>query len=167
MPPNTAAPTGPSTRATTPLSNSPSSLEPEINSPDTEDTRPRIWSGVTICTSVWRTYIDTMSAAPRIASANIDSGIDFDTANSSVAAPNTATDRNMRRPAMRASGQRFSASAISAAPIAGPERSIPNPSGPTFRISLANAGKSAVAPPSNTANRSSEIAPKMILLVQT
>ncbi len=48
--------------------------------------------------------------------------------------------------------------------MAGPARSRPKPSGPTCSTSLAKAGSSAVAPPSSTANRSSEIAPRMMLV---
>src|SRR5690606_32359171 len=46
VPPNTAAPTGPSRRATTPLSNSPSSLDAPMNRVETAATRPRMLSGV-------------------------------------------------------------------------------------------------------------------------
>ena len=47
----------------TPDSNSPSSFEAPMKRLDTAVTRPRIGSGVTICTSDWRTNTDTMSAA--------------------------------------------------------------------------------------------------------
>ena len=44
-------------------------------------------------------------------------------------------------------------------PTAGAARRKPRPVGPTSRMSLANTGKSATAPPRSTAKRSSEIAP--------
>ena len=61
-PPKTAAPTGPRKRATRPLSNSPSSLEAQMNRVETAATRPRMASGVTSCTRVWRTNTLSMSA---------------------------------------------------------------------------------------------------------
>src|SRR5580700_3686527 len=48
-----------------------------------------------------------------------------------------------------------------AAPIPGAQRSKPSPQGPVIRISLAYTGSSATAPPSSTANRSSEIDPRL------
>ena len=45
------------------------------------------------------------------------------------------------------------------APTAGALRSRPSPTGPVWRIVCANTGASAIAPPSSTAKRSSEIAP--------
>ena len=56
-------------------------------------------------------------------------------------------------------GKTASSAAVAAAPIAGAVRSRPSPSGPVARMSLANTGSIAVAPPNSTANRSSEIAP--------
>ena len=38
---------------------------------------------------------------------------------------------------------------------------MPKPQGPVRKISLAYTGNSATAPPSNTANKSSEIDPKI------
>ena len=73
-PPNATAPTGPRTRAVTPLSNSPSSFDAPMNSVATADTRPRIRSGVAICTRLCRVNTDTMSAPPSTARANTDSG---------------------------------------------------------------------------------------------
>ena len=47
------------------------------------------------------------------------------------------------------------------APIAGEARKQAESPGPGQRISLAKTGSSATAPPSSTANRSSEIEPRM------
>ena len=48
------------------------------------------------------------------------------------------------------------------APIAGAERSRPSPHGPVSRMSRAKIGNSAVAPPRNTANMSSDSVPRMM-----
>ena len=73
----------------------------------------------------------------------------------------------MVRPTRRASGQRVSTTDVSNAPAAGAARSRPSPHGPTCRMSLANIGSSAVAPPSKTANKSSDTAPSSALRRQT
>ena len=49
----------------------------------------------------------------------------------------------------------------SAAPTAGAARRNPEPTGPTCRTSLAKAGSRAVAPPKSTANRSSDMEPRI------
>ena len=43
----------------------------------------------------------------------------------------------------------------------------PNPIGPTFKISFANTGIMATAPPNNTANKSSDRAPKTSFVCTT
>ena len=53
------------------------------------------------------------------------------------------------------------------APIAGAERSSPSPHGPVSRMSRAKIGSSAVAPPSNTANMSSDSVPRMMRSCRT
>ena len=53
------------------------------------------------------------------------------------------------------------------APMAGAARNKPRPQGPTIKISLANMGSKAVAPPNSTANKSSEMAPSKSLLCHT
>ena len=58
-----------------------------MNSVDTAATRPRMWSGVTSCTSVWRTNTETMSAPPSTASIATDSQRNVDRPNTSVATP--------------------------------------------------------------------------------
>src|SRR5580704_2400249 len=87
QPPKIAEPTGPSKRAMPPDSNSPNSLDAPMKRLDTAETRPRMGSGVTICTSVWRTNTETMSAAPRIASAATLRTIERDQANTNVENP--------------------------------------------------------------------------------
>ena len=79
-----------------------------------------------------------------------------------VKAPKPPTHQSMVTPARRRKGRCASSSAMLPAPIAGDARSRASPQGPVRRTSLANTGSSATAPPSSTANRSSEIDPRMI-----
>ena len=62
-------------------------------------------------------------------------------------------------PARPPSGRWASVKDIDRAPSAGAARNTPSPHGPVCRISRAKIGSNAVAPPSNTANRSREMAP--------
>ena len=78
----------------------------------------------------------TVSAAPMIASASSDSHITCDTANTTVATPNTITAWNIRNPTRRRMAWRASTAVISNAPTAGAARSRPSPSGPVCRLSL-------------------------------
>src|ERR1043165_7494108 len=103
-----------------------------------------------------------MSAAPSVANASSDTMNDSLTPNVIVATPNTATPPNIQRPTLRVIGFTASHIAQTAAPTPGAVRSTPSPVGPTCNTSRANTGSKAVAPPNNTANRSSEIAPRTI-----
>src|SRR5260221_4741884 len=58
-------------------------------------------------------------------------------------------------------------SIVKTAPKDDVARIIPKPCDPTFKISLANTGKRATAPPKNTENRSRLIAQIRILLLNT
>ena len=138
-----------------------------MNRVETAATRPRMASGVINCTRVWRTKTLSMSAPPRKARATTDSQMFLDRANTTVAAPNTATPANMVQPALRWMGRAARISPTSTAPRAGPERKMPKPSAPTCSTSRAKAGSRAVAPPRITAARSREMAPNTTRLVQT
>jgi hypothetical protein len=70
----------------------------------------------------------------------------------------------MMRPTCCRGDQFVKVKAISSAPRPGDARNRPSPHGPVPSTSRANTGSSANTPPSTTANRSSEIAPRMILL---
>ena len=133
-----------------------------MNSALTAVTRPRISSGVPSCTSVMRITTLTMSDAPSTTSAISATMNELDSANTMVESPNAATAANMMRPALRSNDQRVSTIAMPSAPTAGAARNRPSAHGPAAWMSRANTGSSAVAPPSSTANRSSEIAPRMI-----
>ena len=102
-----------------------------------------------------------MSAAPSTTSTASDSQKLCDIPNTIVATPNTATPMNIARPACREIGRTASQPAVAAAPTPGAARSQPMPTTPTCSTSAAIAGKSAVAPPNSTANRSIEIAPRI------
>ena len=130
-----------------------------MNTELTALTRPRISSGVASCTSDWRITTLTMSAAPDKASTASDSAKLVDRPNSTIVAPYSATDPSSQTPLRRCTGQRVSSSDITNAPAAGAARSNPKPQGPVCRMSRAKIGSSATAPPSSTANRSSETAP--------
>src|SRR5829696_151309 len=115
-PPNTTARTVPNHLAVTPDSNSPSSLDAPMNMEFTALTRPRIASGVSSCTSSWRTYTLTMSPAPNKASTAMDSQKCFETPKMTVATPNAATPPNIQRPAWRWMDLSPKVSATTAAP---------------------------------------------------
>ncbi len=108
-----------------------------MNSMFTALTRPRIASGVRICTRAKRITTLTTSAAPSTASAASDSGSERDTANTAVASPNTITAPNMIRPAWRRSGRRASSTDMPSAPTAGAARRMPRPQDPVCRMSRA------------------------------
>jgi hypothetical protein len=130
-------------------------------------TRPRMSSGVSSCTRVWRMTTLTMSAAPPTASISSDSQKWVDRPKTMVLSPYTATAPSSSGPVRRRMGQRVSSSDMASAPTAGALRSRPRPAGPTCSTSLANMGSSAVAPPSSTANRSSDTAPSTALWLNT
>ena len=138
-----------------------------MNTELTALTRPRIASGVSICTSVWRTTTLMVSAPPETASASIDNQKWPDRPNTTIHTPNSATASISVRPTRRRRGQRVSSADMTRAPTAGALRSRPSPSGPSWRMSRANMGSRAVAPPSNTANRSSDTAPSSTLRSHT
>ena len=63
-PPRTTDATGPKAAAVTPDSNSPSWFPEPMNKVLAAATRPRMWSGVSICVRVWRITTLTVSALP-------------------------------------------------------------------------------------------------------
>jgi len=149
--------------AVAPDSNSPSWLDAPMKMELTAATRPRMSSGVSSCVSVCRVTTLMLSAAPVKARASIDSHTDCDRPNTMVARPKAATDSSSRVPTWRCSGQRVSTSDIVSAPTAGEARSRPRPQASVCRMSRANMGSSAEAPPSSMAKRSSVVAPSSTL----
>src|SRR3954447_5833436 len=87
MPPATTAGTAPNHAAVTPDSNCPTSLDAPMKTMLTALTRPRISSGVDICTSVWRTITLTISQAPNNTSDTTDRATFRDSPNTTVHAP--------------------------------------------------------------------------------
>ncbi|MNY53818.1 hypothetical protein D3C86_1896140 [compost metagenome] len=81
--------------------------------------------------------------------------------------PNTATAANIQRPPCFTMGKRLKYSATSRAPPPNEARSRPKPCGPTCRMSRAKIGVSRATPASRTTTRSSEMAPRTILVFQT
>src|SRR5581483_7275768 len=89
-------------------------------------TRPRIGSGVSICTREKRSTTLTASEAPRIASATSDSGKYVDNPNTMVAQPNSPTTVNIAGPTCRSIGCRESTMVMRSAPMAGAEPARPH-----------------------------------------
>ena len=79
--------TGPNSQAVSPDSSPPRSFEATINTPLTADTRPRISSGVSICTNVWRTTTLMLSSAPTRNIIESDSQNHCEMPKTAVAAP--------------------------------------------------------------------------------
>ena len=102
-----------------------------------------------------------MSAAPSTTSTARENQNEVDRPKAMVATPNTPTAVNITLPTLRSTEKRASHNDINSAPTAGAERNRPRPQAPVSRMSLANTGSNAVAPPSSTANRSREIAPRI------
>src|SRR5262252_5293765 len=165
-PPMTTAGTVPNQCAVKPDSNCPNSFDVPINSEFTALTRPRILSGVDNCTSVPRMMTLIMSDAPTNSSEIIETIRLRESPNTIVKTPKPATDQSMVIPAWRCSGRCANSVAMSTAPIAGALRRRPNPQGPTRSISRAYTGNNATAPPSSTANKSSEIRPRISFFLQ-
>ena len=122
-------------------------------------TRPRSASGVASAVIIERMFMLIMSAKPLTASAANESANECESPNTTMLPPKTPTTTSSLRPAMPRSGRRVSMIPARRAPTAGALRSTPSPTGPTSRMSRANSGSSATAPPKSTATRSSEIAP--------
>src|SRR5580700_30648 len=102
-----------------------------------------------------------MSAAPLNASAINDTVKLREIPNTIVQIPNAVTHHSIVTPTRFRSGQYANRMAIAPAPTPGALRNNPNPHGPVCKISRAYTGSSATAPPSNTANKSREMAPRI------
>src|SRR5262245_37428274 len=86
-PPEPTENTGPIQCATNPDSNPPNSFEVPMNRLFTADTLPRFSSGVSNCTSVWRTTTLMLSVAPQAKSINNEHTNDVENPNPIVANP--------------------------------------------------------------------------------
>ena len=100
-PPINTAGTTPNKAAVKPDSNSPSWFDVPINIEFTALTRPRISSGVWICTREDRMTTLMTSAAPSMTRVPSDSAKEVDSAKTIVATPKVTTAPNMTRPTRR------------------------------------------------------------------
>ena len=159
-PPTTTDGTVPTSRATTPLSNAPSSFDAPMNTQLTDATRPRIASGERTRRIVARMTMLMPSVTPLMNRAASEITKLVDSPNTSMLTPKPATQMRNVRPACRLGGQRVATSMTRSAPSDGAVRSTPRPAAPTWRTSVAKTGRSAMAPPKKTAKRSSAIDPR-------
>src|SRR5947207_13457958 len=130
IPPATTETTGPKSAAVSPDSSAPNSFDVPIKMLFTDETRPRISSGVTSCTIEPRMITLTLSNAPTRHSSPSDNQNTFDNPNRLVAKPNPVTHQNNALPARFLGGRRAINSALTNAPIAGIARIQPRPTGP-------------------------------------
>src|ERR1051325_10112211 len=115
IPPATTEITGPNTAAVNPDSSAPNSLDVPMKILFTDDTRPRITSGVTNCTIDPRMITLTLSKAPRRKSTPSDNQNTFDKPNTIVATPNALTHHSKVFPACFIGGRCAMTSAITKA----------------------------------------------------
>src|SRR5215813_8931491 len=99
IPPATTEMTGPNSAAVNPDSNAPNSFDVPMKMLFTDDTRPRISSGVTSCTIDPRIMTLTLSNAPMRKSTPSDNQNSFDKPNTMVARPNPVTHQSNAFPA--------------------------------------------------------------------
>src|SRR6201984_1658946 len=99
IPPPTTETTGPNRAAVKPDSSAPNSFDVPMNMLFTDETRPRISSGVTSCTMEPRMITLTLSNAPTRNNKPSDNQKIFDKPNRTVAIPNPETHQSKARPA--------------------------------------------------------------------
>ena len=109
----------------------------------------------------------TLSNAPTRNSKPSDNQNNLDNPKRTVAMPNPVTHHSKVLPARFIGGRCATVSAIAKAPMAGAARIQPSATGPRCRIRSAKIGISAVAPPSNTANKSKVIVARITFLRNT
>src|SRR5438094_9352567 len=130
IPPATTEITGPNRAAVSPDSSAPNSLDVPMKMLFTDETRPRISSGVTSCTIEPRMITLTLSNAPTRQSSPSDNQNTFDKPNRMVAIPKPETHQSNDLPAYFIGGKCATANAVAKAPIAGIARIQPRPTGP-------------------------------------
>ena len=157
----------PSKCAASPLSNLPNSLDEFENKELIPITRPRSLFGVFICIIVPRITEFTVLAKPLMNSTTQDKMSDFEYENIIILSPKIATVKNNFNPCFLFNGIKINKTSITAPPKSAAMFSHAKPIGPTFKISFAIAGIIAVIPPKKTANKSSESAPSITLLLIT
>src|SRR5437016_3320490 len=128
---------GPNKSATMPDSVPPSSFDVPIKRLLTAETRPRISSGVSNCTSVCRTITLMLSANPQTKSIANDNQKILEKPKTTVATPKTITDQSSAGPALRNGGRCAINRAQMSEPIGNAEFKIPNPPSPACKIPFA------------------------------
>src|SRR5437867_484422 len=134
MPPATTEITGPNSAAVRPDSSAPNSFDVPIKILFTDETRPRISSGVTSCTIEPRMITLTLSNAPMRKRTPSDNQNAFDNPNRIVAIPNPVTHQSKVLPACFIGRKCATIKAVAKAPIAGIARIQPRPTGPQWTI---------------------------------
>lgn len=146
---------------------SPNSFDAPMNTKLTALTRPRMASGSSNCMSSMQLYSLTISSDPGSTKATIATQKCRIRPKTTVAAPNTATPDNIQAPTRQSLSLNASQRAHRPDPLPGTARKYPKTSGPECTMFCVHAGSSAVAPPNNTAKRSSEMAPNTVFRRQT
>src|SRR5439155_26103890 len=134
MHPATTEITGPNSAAVSPDSSAPNSFEVPIKILFTDETRPRISSGVTSWTIEPRMITLTLSNAPIRNNKPSDNQNALDKPKRIVTMPKPVTHHNRVLPASFIGGRCATTSAIAKAPTAGAARIQPSPTGPQWRI---------------------------------
>ena len=96
-----------------------------------------------------------------------DSHREDDSANIAVAEPKTIIEIIKFLPALFIGGSCVRRIPVKTPPTAGIVLNKPRPSGPIFRISMANIGSIPIIPPNKTANKSMDIVPRISFVFQT
>src|SRR4051794_37710705 len=140
--------------APAPASTSPSRGPLATTRLNTDDIRPRMWSGVSDCEIVERQTALTESAAPATANASAASQIELNTPAIATPPPQTATAPSVIRPSQRACSSQPVVSAATVAPTATAAFSRPVPAAPAWKIDTDSTGNSARGIPNVIAHRS-------------
>ena len=131
QPPKTTEGISPISLAANPDSKAQISFDDPIKILLTDDTLPRISSGVKSCIIVDLMSTLMASKAPDKANSINDNQKDVDKANPIIESPKRATKANSIFPELTMGACRVTISAVNTAPIDGEALKIPNPSGPT------------------------------------
>src|SRR3954447_26944631 len=129
-PPDTTLKRGVATDATEPASTSPSRGPLATTRLNTDDIRPRMWSGVSDCEIVERQTALTLSAAPATANRSAPGQIHLLKPPATTGSPHTPPLGSRRPPSHRACSSQPVVSAATVAPAATDARSNPVPCAP-------------------------------------
>ena len=150
LPPKTTAVTVPINFAVSPLSKAPSSLDDPTNMEFTEETLPRISSGVLSWRIVCLITIDTPSVTPLKNKATTEIQNIEETPKTIIQTPKPKIATNSFLPAALLIGIYAVTNMVKNEPIDGAVTKIPNPCDPTLNLCSANKAHKAIAPPHKT-----------------